>query len=329
MSRTVPLPGSARITLALLAVVPAVMAYPWRAQRDQWVLGIAVAVVILLFGWWGGLHFTTILRRRAAMMTRSGGRGAEPEVEQAVRATALLRLGPPAHEQDVLPLPLIAGYLDCYGIRADTIRITNRTTASDARQTWIALTVSAADNLAALRARSSRIPLREATQVAVRRLADHLREIGWEAMVSGSDVVPRLLDSAGRETWSAVQAGSGYLAAYRVSVDDALPGALDAIQSQPARETWTALEIAGARGSGASHTVAVACALLTDEPPSSALPGLTPQRGNQRPALAALDLLSTQRLDGHTGVADDLLRQLDWPTPLAGAHRAPLVEAKT
>ncbi|MGA9361752.1 MAG: type VII secretion protein EccE, partial [Mycobacterium sp.] len=73
------------------------------------------------------------------------------------------------------------------------------------------------------------------------------------------------------------------------------------------------------------------CALLTDEPPSAAapLPGLTPQRGNQRPALAALDLLSTQRLDGHTGVPDDLLTRLDWPTPLAGAHRAPLAEART
>ena len=78
MSRTVPLPGSGRITLALLAVVPAVMAYPWRSPREQWVLGIAVTLVILLFGWWGGLHFTTILRRRSAMMRRSGGPSTEP-----------------------------------------------------------------------------------------------------------------------------------------------------------------------------------------------------------------------------------------------------------
>ena len=246
MSRTIPVPGSGRITLALLAVVPAVMAYPWRTPREQWVLGIAVAVVILLFGWWGGLHFTTILRRRLAMMGRSD---AELETGSAARTTALLRLGPPASDQEVLPLPLIAGYLNCYGIRADTIRITSRTTASDACQTWIALTVSAADNLAALQARSSRIPLRQTTQVAVRRLADHLREIGWEATVVEPDVVPRLLDSAGGESWRAVQAGSGYLAAYRVSADDALPATLDAIVSQPARETWTALEIAG--GSGA------------------------------------------------------------------------------
>jgi type VII secretion protein EccE len=326
MSRTIPVPGSGRITLALLAVVPAAMAYPWRTPREQWVLGIAVAVVILLFGWWGGLHFTTILRRRLAMMSRSD---AELETGPSARTTALLRLGPPASDQEVLPLPLIAGYLNCYGIRADTIRITSRTTATDACQTWIALTVSAADNLAALQARSSRIPLRQTTQVAVRRLADHLREIGWEATVVEPDVLPRLLDSAGSESWRAVRAGSGCLAAYRVSADDALPATLGAILSQPARETWTALEIAA--GSGASHTVAVACALLTDEPPSAATPlaGLTPQRGNQQPALAALDLLSTQRLDGHTSVPDDLLTRLDWPTPPAGAHRAPLAEART
>jgi type VII secretion protein EccE len=329
MSRTIPWPGTGRITLALLAVVPAVMAYPWHSTRDYWVLGIAAFVVILLFGWWGGLHFTTILRRRLAMMSRRGGPVRESGHE--ARTTALLRLGPPAGDQDVFPLPLIAGYLNCYGIRADTIRITSRSTASDACQTWIALTVSAADNLAALRARSSRIPLHETTQVAVRRLADHLREIGWEASVSGPDQVPRLLDSAGRETWRAVQCGSGYLAAYRVSADDALPQTLDAILSHQARETWTTLEIAGAGGSGARHTVAVACALLTDAPPPAGapLPGLTPQRGNQGPALTALDLLSTQRLDGHTSVPADLLTRLDWPTPLAGAHRAPLTEART
>ncbi len=319
MSRTIPLPGSGRLALALLAVVPAVMAYPWRSPREQWVLGIAVAVVILLFGCWGGLHFTTILRRRLAMLRRPSHETASPAL-----ATALLRLGPPTGDQGVLPLPLIAGYLDCYGIRADKIRITSRTNASDARQTWIALTVSAADNLAALRARSSAIPLHETTRVAVRRLADHLREVGWEATVSEPDVVPRLLDSAGRESWRAVHAGSGYLAAYRVSADDALPETLDAILSQPTRETWVALEIT-------EGTVAVGCALLTDEQPPAAAPlsGLTAQRGNQRPALAALDLSSTERLDGHTGVSADLLQRLDWPTPVAGAHRAPLAEART
>src|SRR4029077_20582061 len=122
------------------------------------------------------------------------------------RATALLRIGPPVGDADVLPLQVIARYLDRYGIRADKIRITSRDNESDAlrRETWIGLTVSAADNLTALRARSPRIPLHETAEVAVRRLADHLREIGWEASTVGPDDVPRLLTPSVRETWRAV-----------------------------------------------------------------------------------------------------------------------------
>jgi type VII secretion protein EccE len=328
--RSIPTPRRGRITLALLAVVPAVMAYPWRSTRDYWLLGIAVVVVIVLFGWWRGLYFTTIVRRRLAIVGRRGG--FIPESGPATKTTALLRVGAPIGDSDVLPLPLIARYLDRYGIRADKIRITSRDNASDAsrRETWIGLTVSATDNLAALQARSSRIPLHETAQVAARRLADHLREIGWEASTVGPDDVPRLVARKTRATWRGVQqGGSDYLAAYRVSVDDALPGTLEAIRSHAAREMWTALEIAGAGGSGTRHTIATACAFRTDTQPGGAapLPGLTPQRGNHRPALMALDLLSTQRLDGHTDLPADLLTRLDWPTPAAGAHRAPLTAA--
>ncbi len=324
--RTIPTPGSGRITLALLAVVPAVMAYPWRSPRDYWLLGIAVAVVILLFGWWRGLYFTTILRRRLAMMSSNGRFVAESG--PATTTTALLRVGPPAAGSDVLPLPLIARYLDRYGIRADKIRITSRDNASDAtrRETWIGLTISAADNMSALQARSSRIPLDETARVAARRLADHLREIGWEASTVGPDDVPRLLAADARETWRGVQRGaSDYIAAYQVRVDDGLPETLAAIRSHPARETCTALEIAGDR---THHTVAAACAFQTDSLQAAAPPaGLTPQRGNHLAALTALDLLSTQRLDGHTDAPTDLLTRLAWPTPPAGAHRAPLTEA--
>jgi type VII secretion protein EccE len=320
--RSIPPCGTGRITLALLAVVPAVMAYPWRSTRDQWVLGVAVAVMIVLLGWWRGLHFTTILRRRVAMVRRTGG--AMPESGPATKATALLRIGPPVGASDVLPLPLIARYLDRYGVRVDKIRITHRDNASDAsrRETWIGLTVSAADNLAALRARSPRIPLHETAQVAARRLADHLREIGWEASAVVPDDVPRLLAPDARETWRGVPRGaSDYVAAYQVRTDDELPATLDAIRAHPARETCTALEIAG---DGTHNTVAAACAFLTDTAPAGAapLPGLTPQRGNHRPALAALDLLSTQRLDGHTDEPAGLLARLAWPTPQTGAHRA-------
>lgn len=315
--RSIPTPGAGRITLALLAVVPAAMAYPWRSPRDYWVLGIAAAVVIVLFGWWRGLHLTTLLRRRLSIMRRTGRH--VPESGSATKATALLRLGSPAGDADVLPLPLLAGYLDRYGIRADKIRITSRDNASDAsrRETWIALTVSAADNLAALRARSARIPLHQTAQVAARRLADHLREIGWDAASVASDDVPRLLASNARETWRGVQRGdSDYVVAYQVRVDEGLPETLEAIRSHPVRETCMALEIAG---DGTRNTIAAACAFLSDTPPAGAAPlaGLTPQRGNHRPALAALDLLSTRRLDGHTDEPAGVLAGVAWPTPEA------------
>ncbi len=322
MSRSILWPGSGRITLAALVVVPAVLAYPWDSPRDYWLLGVAAAVVIVLFGWWRGLHFTTILRRRLAMMFRGGsgskaGAASRPETGADARTTVLLRVGPPGDESRVLPLALIARYLDCYGIRADTIRITNRNNAaSDATETWIGLTVSAAENLAALQARSARIPLQETAEVAARRLADHLREIGWEAALAGPDDLPRLA-AAGRETWRGVLEGdSNYVVAYRINADSGLPDTLAAIRTLPARESWTALEIATAGGPGAAHTVAVACALRTDALPGAVapLPGLIPQRGNHRPALTALELLSTQRLDGHFDAPADLLTRLHWPT---------------
>lgn len=323
LQRWIPTPGPGRITLALLAIVPAVMAYPWRSPRDYWVLGIAVAVVIVLFGCWRGLYFTTLLRRRVAIV----GRGRAPGVESAAAkaTTALLRVGAFDGDADALPLPLIARYLDRYGIRADKIRITSRDNASDVsrRDTWIGLTISATENLAALQARSPRIPLHETAQVAVRRLADHLRELGWDATIVAPDDVPRLLTANPRETWSRVQRGaSDYLAAYQIDVDAALPETLEAIRSHPVRETCTALEIAGDK---THHTVAAACAFLTDAPPArtAPVPGVTPQRGNHRPALQALDLLSTERLDGHTDAPADLLARLDWPTLAGGAHRAP------
>lgn len=330
MSRIV-WPSSGRITLALLAVVPAAMAYPWQSARAYWLLGIAAATVLLLFGWWRGLHFTTILRRRLAILGRRGRPVPDPDAN--VRTTALLRIGAAPSAADPLPLPLIAGYLDRYGVQADSIRITGRDTAAGARETWVGLTVSAADNLAALQARSPRIPLQETAEVAARRLADHLREIGWEAGTAGAEEVPEVLawesgQTAG-ETWRAVRQGdSDYVAAYRVTADSALPETLAAVRSLPAREIWTALEIART-GTGAHYTVAAACALRTDAAPDRGAPasGLTLERGNQRPALQALDPLSSRRLGGHTEAPADLLDRLQWPTPAAGSHRS--AEAET
>lgn len=324
--RSIPRPGSGRITLALLAVVPAVMAYPWHSRRDYWLIGIAAFVVIVLFAWWRGLYLTTILHRRVAMMRR---RPAERGAEADTSTTVTLRIGPPASDIDVLPLPVIARYLNCYGIRVDAIRITGRTTGSGETQTWIGLTVSAATNLAALQARAARIPLHETARVTARRLADHLREIGWEVSLVSAEDLPSLLDPdsdhALRETWRGVQHGdSEYLAAYRVIVDAALPDTLAEIWSHPALETWMAIEIAARGRSGADYSVAAACAFRTDEQPAVAAPlaTLIPQRGNHGPTLAAMELSSTRALDGYADAPENLLMRLVWSTPGAGLHRA-------
>lgn len=316
---SIPRPGRGRIALALLAVVPAVMAYPWHSTVDYWLIGIASGVVIVLFGWWRGLHFTTIVRRRLAMMRR---RKADTDPGTDVRTTALLRVGSPAAGLEVLPLPLLAGYLNRYGIRADTVRITARANAAGDQEVWIGLTVSAAANLAALQARSPQIPLQETAEVAARRLADHLREIGWDVTMVGRDDMPRLLARAARETWRCMRHGdSDCLAAYRVSVDAALPETLAAIWSRPSLETWAALEIGAAGRRGGQSTVAVACAFRTDTRPDGAAPlaGLTLQRGSQWSALTALEPSSTRRLDGHAAAPDALLEGLVWPTPSAWA----------
>jgi type VII secretion protein EccE len=312
-------PPTGRITLVDLAVVAAVMAYPWHSTRERWVLGIAIVVAITLLASWRGLPMMTILRRRIAILRPNRAARLARGSGADVRATAVLRITPPEADPDVLPLPLIARYVDRYGLHADAIRVTSRDTTSETgareRETWIGLTMSGAANLAALQARSPRIPLYETVEVAVRRLADHLREGGWTATIAAPDDIPRLYGRSARESWSSIRQGSAdYVAAYGVKVDTALPNTLAAIWSYPVREVWTALEIAGA---GDDQTVAVACVLRTDGRPGvgGPLPGLTSQSGNQRAALATLHPTSTHRLDGHGMLPEALLlTRLRWPS---------------
>ena len=311
-----------RITLVILAIVAGAMGFPWHSARERWVLGIAIVVAITLLARWRGLPVTTILGRRLAMRRQS--RGARSAVQSAadVRTTALLRVTPPESGLDALPLPLIASYADRYGLRADAVRVTSRDFASDTgarqRETWIGLTLSAADNLAALQARSPQIPLHETAEVAARRLADHLRESGWTAAIAEPDDIPGLFARSARETWGGIEQGTAdYVAAYQVKADTALPNTLAAIWSYPVRETWTAVEITGA---GDQQTLAVACAIRTDAPPTAGgpLPGLISQSGSHRPALTALHPLSNQRLDGHVALPEALLlTRLRWPSSTA------------
>ena len=66
-------PPTGRITLVLLAVVAGAIAFPWHSVRERWVLGIAIAAVIVLLARWQGLPVTTILRRRLAILRPSRG----------------------------------------------------------------------------------------------------------------------------------------------------------------------------------------------------------------------------------------------------------------
>ena len=97
------------------------------------------------------------------------------------RTTVLLPVEPESSDQHP-PLAVIAGYLNRYGLRADSVRLTNRDSGAG-RTTWIGLTLDAADNLAALQARSAEIPLQETAETAIRRLRDHLREFGFDTTV--------------------------------------------------------------------------------------------------------------------------------------------------
>lgn len=156
--------------------------------------------------WWRGLFVTIIVARRLAMWLRRNHKdGAHQSSEYT---TVLMRVD--VQHSDELPLRLIAGYLDRYGIRCDKVRITNRV-IDGLRTTWIGLTLGAADNLTALQARSQRIPLRDTAEVASRRLADHLREIGWNvSIVDTADAPAR---GSAKETWRGLRDGSGYVAA--------------------------------------------------------------------------------------------------------------------
>lgn len=293
-----------RLTLAALFVVPAAMAYPWQTTADRWLLGAAVAAVVILFAWWRGLFVTTMIGRRIAMLTGRSESGSTP----GEYATVALRIesGEPAE----LPLALVAGYLDRYGISFDKVRVLSRDVGSS-RTTWIVLTLGAADNVAALTARSAHLPLAETAQLSARRMADHLRELGWEVSVDENPAA--LFGDKPKETWRGLADGDGHLAAYRVNIDDQLTETLDAARASGANEIWTAVEFTGSR---TQPEVTAACALRTTERPKgrAPLPKLTPERGRHRAALSALAPASDRRLSAHpVRIDQQALTELRWP----------------
>ncbi|OBB02159.1 type VII secretion protein EccE [Mycolicibacterium fortuitum] len=305
---------TARLALASLFIVAAVLARPWQTNTERWVLGVSVAAVVLLLAWWGGLFLTTRIARHLAMWRRNHSENGP--AEQPGAETVVLRVDP----ADAAQLPVVVSYLDRYGVRCDKVRLTHRD-AGGTRRSWISLTVTAVDNLDALRARSSRIPLRDTTEVVGRRLADHLREQGWTVtLVDGVDAP---LPDPGKETWRGVKDDTGFVAAYRVTVSDKLDAVLAGIGALPAQETWTALEFTG---SLRRPQLTVGAAIRTAERPARKAPltGLKPAGGRHRPALAALNPLSAQRLDGDPAAspADLVHRSVEHEIPQEAGHPA-------
>ena len=288
----IPAPGPARLTVVIVAAVSAVVAYPWQATTDRWALGIAVAVALVSLISWRGRYLTRIVAEYIRVrLSRSAIQAAPPAVRATgsdAVTTVLVRVD---SGNRALPLGLLTGYLDRYGLVCDAVRVTTRT-AAEGITTWVGMTFSGARNLAALQARSPAIPLRQTAENAARRLANHLRESGWTATLVDPDELPDLLAAGAREQWRTVADARGYLTTYAVADPQT---ALAAVDATNANEAWTVVEIAGP---SARAQIRAAAAIRTADRPakSAALQGLTVLAGRQARALTALHPLSGVRL---------------------------------
>jgi type VII secretion protein EccE len=285
-------PGAGRLTVVMLAGISVVLAYPWRSTTDRWALGIAVAVVLVSLIRWRGRFLTSIIRQRLrVLLSRRLIQDTPTDVRwtgaDAV-TTALLRVDTRNGE---LPLGVLTGYLNRYGLVCDAVRVTTRT-AADSTTTWIGLTFSAARNLPALQARSARIPVRQTAENAARRLASHLGEKGWTTTLVDAGEVPDLAAADARERWHSVNDARGHVSTYTVADPDT---ALATVNAADAQECWTVVEIAG---TSPQTKLRAGAAIRTQDRParSAALPGLTLISGRQASALAALHPLSGVRL---------------------------------
>jgi len=299
-----PVPYTLRLTLVATLIAAGALALYRRDPADRWIAITAGVLALVLLVWWRGTFLTDILRRFTKMLARrlSGRASADTAPIVAVgvdaRSTVALELTSRPSGEDV-PVALLAGYLDRYGVRCSSIRVTTADINGVASKTWVSLTLSAADNLTALQARSPRIPLRETADTVARRLSDHLRELGWQVTATESPNTP--LPAQAKEGSRGVIDDHGYLATYRVTVNNDLPETLESIRNAALAERWTALELTG--NADAPH-LAVVSALRTGDKPAAHPPlaGLTPCWGEHLLVLQALNPLSPKAL-GPVGTA--------------------------
>ena len=282
------IPGAGRLTVVLLAIVSAVLAYPWRSADDQWVLGIAAAAALVSLLRWRGRYLTTIVGQSLRVLLRRKMIQVAPaDLHRAgadAVATVLVRVDSRDRE---LPLGLLGDYLDRYGVRCESVRVTTRSSRADVT-TWIGLAFSGARNLSALQGRSAQMPLRQTAENAARRLINQLREIGLTAAITDPTQLPDLVAEGARERWQSVTDARGHLTTYAAET----PEALAAVRTA-ATEVWTVVELAG---TASLERIRAGAAIRTENRPSAPPPGLVPIPGRQARALAALHPLSAARL---------------------------------
>ncbi|MGH3723435.1 MAG: type VII secretion protein EccE [Mycobacterium sp.] len=295
-----PVPCTLRLTLVATLVAAGAFALYRRDPADRWIAITAGVLALALLVWWRGTFLTDILGRWTKMLTRRLSRQTPQGTAQIVadgvdaRTTVVLELKTPAAREDV-PVGLLAGYLDRYGVRCTSIRVTTADIDGAVGKTWVSLTLNAADNLAALQARSPRIPLRETADTVGRRLSDHLRELGWQVSAVENPEAP--LPAQAKEGSRAVADDHGYLATYRATVNEDLPATLTNVWGAPLPERWTSLELTGTAD---APQLSVVCALRTAEKPASRAPldGLAPFWAEHLRVLQSMDPLSSDTFGG-------------------------------
>lgn len=357
------LPSGIRIgglTVALLlgwaTLVPTGSRWHWW----QPVLGVLIAVLVL--GSWHGLLLTTTASRWVPMSLRNrqgraGGRRRAPAGGRGKRSgtavpgqqstpvtatgavTVTLRVRPRPHPVATadaaggqLPWRQLLGWLERYGVRADSMTVTSVATTpapsalrqaqarlvTDQWENWITFVFSTVSNLEALKARASDIG--ELAGVTTRRMVGELRERGWVvSVVNDSAAFPRFVDPAARvrrECWTGTEYADGFRAVYAVE-PTALSSIVAALPGLSTKCVWTSVTV---RSVGRQRpTVEAFVATLTPARPDRIpLEGLTGFDGLHRVRAEAVSIAGAGVALARAELDAVDVQALRWPLTGAG-----------
>lgn len=342
--------------LTCLLLIGAAMATAGGHSVRPWQIAAAAALTIAFLGSWRGQLISTSVRRWVpmALRNRSGHSGsATPTRHESPPATRpssgavahiMIHLRPQAHRVitapdpgDQLPWQTVLSWMNRYGIRAQTLSVsavtripplsalrrdrgplvTGRTPQH--RDTWIRFTLSADDNVDALRARQ--ITIGDLADITARRLIAELRENGWLATLSGDqDQLPGFVPPSvtiRRECWTATEYSDGFRAAYAVDPSK-LTQVLPALAAA-ARTTWVCATVRS-RPSMPS-TIEVCVGLLTPARPAhTPMEGLRGFHGRHHELSPQIGAEGVSELSAalESAAIDPTTFTLPWPTSAVG-----------